>query len=341
MRNSIYIVVFLMIACNSKSTLLSTRDLYPVDQIDSFGDSIYVHMCQDIEAFGDGFIATDPSKARVLILDSMLKLTQIIGKKGKGPGELNGPVAVIYEDEILWVFDNLNKTIVKMSKGSDESFNYEREYKYPSGTTLNASRAAVYKNKLLFVPTPFANTIVSMMDLLDSNKVIGLFPTKEVTLRNATLLYIVTQSRLISVGKSSAIVDLYDLSGKRLFEYDLKQELEELQVMARFNDGYYRQNKYKPSILASLITDISYKDPFLYILIAQIPEEIDPNTLDINNEILASSAKSYKIFRYQIGSDRLLLDEVYRLHTSQENVSPHFISFAINDLDEILAYEWD
>jgi len=91
--------------------LITDIDLTPVNQFNSWNDSIFLQVTYSILADDDHILIADYTGDRILQLDLSYQLVRQIGREGRGPEEIQGAMFVFLRDEVLYILDRANKRI--------------------------------------------------------------------------------------------------------------------------------------------------------------------------------------------------------------------------------------
>ncbi|RMG22523.1 MAG: hypothetical protein D6730_16295, partial [Bacteroidetes bacterium] len=83
----------------------------PEKAIESWEDSIYLRVSYSLQASDSGLTIADYTGHRLLKLTNEFELDKIIGKNGRGPGEMINPASFVFQNSKYYVLDRGNKRI--------------------------------------------------------------------------------------------------------------------------------------------------------------------------------------------------------------------------------------
>ena len=278
----------LLLFCQCASPKEKTKDipylgdieLFPTKTIDKIGDSIFIGRVAAFKQEEDIIMIAEGEKHRILVLDTVFKLKNILGKsKGSAPGEFNYAYSPTLYNHKIYAYDGGNQRINIFDKNTG---NFQNSLKLPFRLTGIQKQFYIANNANIYGATdPEKNG--EMLLRLDSNgKLIKKFgenilkdyyTTEEIKLNANYKIISGNNSNIIGIGVSNAVVEIYDIDGKKLNSFDLATD----EPFKTHLKSLPKEIQEAPGATISFITDMLVRKNRLYILGS---EAIEENTID-------------------------------------------------------------
>ncbi|RMG25842.1 MAG: hypothetical protein D6730_10130 [Bacteroidetes bacterium] len=256
---------------------VAIETLLPDTLIESWQDSIFLKECEAISSYRGRLYVSEYSANRVLVLDKDLSLIEIIGRTGRGPGELLGAAFTRGFEDQLVVLDAENRRV---------NF-YALAAHYPYLNTIALPKEAG------FVDTQFdlfsGDSIAISSHLLESPVVvfnqqsnivqrIGEKGQYAPDLQIQHHVFITEHKDILAVQMMHPIISRYSREGKLLDQLDLSSH-PVLQNAQQHRDAYIdvlrKRNPPGAKFIAYLFARADYAKGKLFVIFADIePEHI-------------------------------------------------------------------
>lgn len=244
---------------NREAEITNEIVITPYRIVDQVNDSIFFGFIADIVADDSVILFLDHSNKRLIACDHQFNLIQVIGRSGKGPGELQYPSEVSIKNGFYLIRDNLE--IKKYSR--DGTFTGSIETK----TNLAATFSLDNQQNYYLYAGAYGSLPIIVID--KSNNLINSFGVKYQVQGNdrqqvwfqSRNLFVTNDNQLLSVGTSYPSVELYDLKGE-LLHY---QQLDEPIIAERYKKIVENLVK-EPNGIGFLYNDTYLFKKQLYIL---------------------------------------------------------------------------
>ena len=281
----------LLCSCQSNREQLAPITIFPQKTFDQFNDSTFfssiIGMCYSDEKF----YLSELSRSELFILNKDYSLSDIIGGRGKGPGEFTyiGHIAVS-QDSIFVVNGNgislfINKQI---HQNIPENSIFTRNIKRIGGFDLRFA----YKNGYIYYyplsPTP---EILKHNINSDENSLFALSNIKDGNSKNRG--HVVCDDKFIYVVmQNTPFIEKYSMDGKIVEKYDYSRKID---FMHTFE--YIDKQEKQSGTISTLVRDVSYYKGHLFLLIylRDYSEEFISNTILSINTNDKSDMKLYHL----------------------------------------------
>jgi len=284
-----------------------------INSISSINDSIFIRISMDIVSTSDLIYINDAANSRVIVTDTDYNLVHIVGREGKGPGETIKGRFMSVSNGVLYFEDSGSRRINMY----DNTGQFLNEIKIPEEdrimTQFTVADGTIYVSNNIndFSINGFNQEGVKYrfggnFDHLEESEKYS---------RNERNL-VVTDNKLISVGISEPILEVFSLSGEKLFKCDFMNDPifeHTLHIIEKKRSS----SPYRNKTTFHVIPMIKYYKDKLFML------KLDHLTMDQYNKdkILVMDLKE------GICSPKLLLD----LAPAVSNDKRAFTSFCIYD----------
>jgi DNA-binding beta-propeller fold protein YncE len=205
----------------------------------------------------------DKKNNRILILDTTFSFARHIGKKGRGPAELEGPTTVRVRNEKLYVGETGNQRIQIM----DLQGNYISSFAVRQSPVLNF---AVSSDGFIFLHEPQSEHLVSVFDESGTTRESfgELFPFDDSRMRrvkNSCLVELDDDDNVYVALYERAIVRKYDKTRQVLWENDLSSHRAVRNRLEEIKARMAKDERLKYG-LTSVVVDVKYLDENLFLL---------------------------------------------------------------------------
>lgn len=256
----LFVIIFGILNCQNQDEL-SQIVLQKNMAFELLSDSSYMGYIHCIGFQNNKWILSDYTTHRLIILSSNFKVKKILGGYGSGPGELKGATYFTPILDSIYIIDSFNKRI----NVYDLQTGYIRQFS--PNLTIKSFRFASDSEGNLYLSTNYEEKPITKIDR--KGKVILQFGNwfidngKLNKHRNSRHINII-DSIVVSVGVMHPNIELYDLKGNYLFDYDLSQ-LKSFESILRYQKYIYDQH-HDSNISYIIIYDTYMVKNKLYIL---------------------------------------------------------------------------
>ena len=290
---------------------LGDIELFPTKTIDKIGDSIFIGRVTAFKQEGDIIMVAEGEKHRILVLDTTFKLKSILGKnKGSGPGEFNYVSNPTLYNHKIYAYDQGNQRINIFDKNTG---GFQNSLKLPLRLTSGMQEQFYMTNDANIYSATDPEKNGEMLLKLDINgKLIKKFgenilknyyTTEQIKLSANYKIISGNENNIVSIGVSSAVVEVYDTTGKKLNSFDLGTD-EPFKSHLKYLP---KQMKEMPDAIISFVAGILVRKSRLYILASSYIEENMKDNTAIKH-----------LWVYDFSADHCKLVRKIRLNTNKE-----------------------
>lgn len=225
LRVIILSICIVLVGCISKKEPGTFNDLIitPYQIVDQVNDSIFFGFIADIAADDSVILFLDHSNKRLITCDHQFNLIQVIGRSGKGPGELQYPSEVSIKNGFYFVRDNLE--IKKYSR--DGTFTGSVETKTNLAATFSIDDQEnyyLYAGAYGYLPIIVIDKNNNLINSLGVKFQVPGNERQQVWFQSRSL-FVTSDNQLLSVGTIYPSVELYDLKGELLHSQQLDEPI--------------------------------------------------------------------------------------------------------------------
>lgn len=300
-------LAFTFISCTNKPVSNETKNLVAkhVESISNFNDSIYFSSIHNIVNKGNSLYMPDFRNNRILVCSDKLKLKNVIGKTGDGPGELRFPDKISIDDSSMFIEGN----------GRITEFSLKGEYlntiRIPKDDVhLNTRFVTNNKN---FVVSNINNKVVrfnknnNILNVLDNEFDAGYVP-KHLLPRIRSHIFQTNDNKIIKASSFEPVIELYSDKLKILdrITYDT---LEFMQTRWQRLVDFYKEPSNKDKMM-QLVPDAYFTDTDnrLYLLLVDtiLVFELDEGQIKFDKQIIFDEDKESDYFMSLAVKDKVL-----------------------------------
>ncbi len=252
------VIVYSLFSCqHTKVPVTLLKADWTIDQLN---DSSYI---SDIRSmyFDDNIFCADYDRDQIFIIDTTSRLLQIIGTKGRGPGELNGASQIITQNDTLWVYNDAKRCFeIFGSHGHLNSIRLPEIANYPGNFKFFVKGDRIYLTSVIEGHTIISFNVRTLS--LEKYGDLRIFDTKKHTeIRNQKHLF-GTDTYFLAVSDNLPVIEKYDYNGTKLevFDYSVIPIVtNRLKVIRNENPG--------PNSYCLLLHDAYFAQSKLYLLL--------------------------------------------------------------------------
>src|SRR5690606_18168278 len=263
--------------------------------INQLSDSSFFCEATSIYHENDKYYISDYERNNIFVLDDQLNLTNTLGYKGKGPGELIGASHLFVKnlDSIL-IFND--------GKRSVEFFNSEKHQStisLPNSFEFDPDIRFCYENDNLYLSS-FNGTHSILKYSTVSNDLswfgdIKQFASlKETRIKNRRHLSLYDNNKIIAIPDCQPIIELYTLSGEKLAEYSI----DTIPIINKML-SFVSKQKNEINSYYQFFQDIYVYEKNIFILILSVDQE--------------DKITSNKIIQLEINNNQVMLKQLIHL----------------------------
>jgi len=298
----ILILCILNQSCQTGLKEINITTLTPEKTIESWGDSIYLRRTHSLHSDNSGLIIVDYSGHRLLKLNREFELEKIIGKNGKGPGEMINPAFLVFQSSKYYVLDRGNKRVnIYRPDGS-----YEKMVRL-MGEVNVLGKFSVDQDENIYISSNTEDYLFSKFNSLGERILTFGRPDPQTPsylpkyTNISHLLYDDTE-KVIAIKISEPAIEVYSINGQLLDRYDLSNSLVFQAVQAHLKSAY--QSHPGPGLMyIPIFRDALLHNGKLFLLYNDMGEfkgesQIHSNKiliLDIDNGMKESAIINLKI----------------------------------------------
>ncbi|MEL6672617.1 MAG: hypothetical protein AAFR61_10515 [Bacteroidota bacterium] len=258
---------------SAPKVLPTSKELQPIKVIEKFHDSTYFGFLSWMTATDDHIFISDHHENHILMLDHDLSFIRTLGRKGRGPGELNGPNFLATTEDELWIENAGNRRFEIFSL----SGTYQRSWippQQPGGFGIDGP-FAVDKQGNFWVCNRYGEE--PLVQISSLTQMVHRFPTQpardEQFFRSGGL-FLSSSNHLLLVKGMDGKLEKYNLDGRLLESMDLSFIPSVRRVL-----NHVLHNLKKESyggeleVFASILAPVAYFKNQLFIWSANLPEE--------------------------------------------------------------------
>jgi len=289
----IIIVLFCVsfLSCQSKREQLKPSIVSPHKTFDQLNDSTFFASIIGMFYSDEKFYLSELSRSELFILDKDYLLSDIIGGRGRGPGEFSfiGHIEVSH-DSIFVVNGNgvslfVNKHFIRNIP--QHSF-LEKNIKRVGGFDL---RFAYRNGYIYYYPLSENPEILKHNIYSDDINIFALSNINDIHKKNRG--HVVCDGVFIyAVMQNSPFIEKYSMAGERIEIYDYSRKIDFLYTLK-----YIDEQERQPGTISTLVRDVSYYNGHLYLLIylRDHSEKFISNTILAINTSDKSDMKLYHL----------------------------------------------
>ncbi len=315
---SLILFILLIIGCN-KQKVQPNIYLEKLKSLEFLSDSSYLANVHCISYKNNSYFLSDYTTHRLIKLKENLNVDKIFGGYGGGPGEFRGASYFALFKDSIYAFDMFGKRINVYNANTG----YAREFNTNVSLDL-INRFAVDPDGNLYLSTNYEKKPITKID--NNGNIVSQFGNwfqkdgKINKLRNSRHISII-DSLIISVGVMVPEIELYDLKGNLVSNYDLSS-IKDFNSILKYQEEVYKTNN-NDNIAYDIINDIYLENNSLFILFS---------TYDFKNDVMSSN----QIIQLKVEGINLIPQKVLELVSGEEIVG--FQSICINN-DTLIAFE--
>ncbi|MDR3093251.1 MAG: 6-bladed beta-propeller [Bacteroidales bacterium] len=273
-----YIVFLFILGACSQKTELAPISLSPQKIISELNDSTFFKTISGMVYHNGKIYLSELSRGAILVLNEDYALTDIIGKKGKGPGEFlfNGHLEV--HDDSIWVADiNSGVSLFVQNTFIQKTSDDISIFKTRKPIGFFDLRFACHNNYLYYYQLNEQPVILKTNLQTQETQV---FAKSEISDKHGKNRgHVITDGENIYVILHNApFVEKYSLSGEKKEMYDYSDKINFMKTF-EYLDAQERQI----NAVSTLVRDVSFDAPYLYLLLYL--KDFSDNL--ISNKILA------------------------------------------------------
>lgn len=320
-KKSIIIFSFILGACQSEPVI---QELSPDKFASDFGEGVYFSSNWNTQIYKDHFYFNDYETNKIIVLDSLLEVSKIFGKEGKGPGEFSGAGSLTVYDDRIYVVDTggMRLNVFNLNGEFEETINLPL-------TNLNWSNFAILNQKI-YLPAPVRSENDVIITDLDGKVLREVKSTGRSVPLNKKSIY-VFKNKIAVINQVEPFLTLYTDMGELINSFDLR-EIEELSEL---------WNHYKNRLAESqdgrhstrLFNEAFVDGSSIYILCAGWPGR-DNFARVLKLEIEQDEIQSVKVFKIEASEGELSLfvsisikdNTLYALEAMTGNISEFDLS---------------
>jgi hypothetical protein len=242
MRYFLYILLTLFaVSCKPTDFRLETVKLTKVSEIDEFSDSSYFSDIRFMYADNNLLYVSDYTRNQIMVLDILNNeyLTSTVSSNGEGPGELLGALAIIVNNDTLFVYDD-GKRAVSLFAGKK----YIRNIKTPFVTEYRFG----LKNRCLVMsgfqhPHSLCFLNIDTDSIVWFGKMFNFHSPVTNRIRNCRDIYI-SDNNIFAVSDNQPVVERYDMDGNFIDEYNYLDDVREVKDQLSYILDQSAENSY-------------------------------------------------------------------------------------------------
>jgi len=322
-----------LLACQTNNTEDQeplSRELVPKLAINTWQDSIYIRYTQSLQAHEGNLLIADYTESRILKLDSSYQITQIIGRKGRGPEETITTAYVDVQHDIFYLLDGGNKWINTFYE--DGAHREVIKFEEPISTL---GKFAVDPEGNIYISTVSEAHLYTKFD--KDGRVILPFGTPSSNLpahlpayADLSHLLMLDDDKLLAVKISQPILNVYDLKGNLLKNYDFSSHPLFYNIQEVIKTEY--QAHEDPTYLyVPLVQDVCLWQNYLLALCSDPP-------------LGAKAENGYpsKLYVFDIEDDMKIVEIIKLNENSTENDGRGFGAIGIfpKSQPELIGFDW-
>jgi hypothetical protein len=270
---SLTVLIFLFVISCKKSLYqeLPIRKLVLDTSLIELDDSTYFSLGEgSIKNYGDNYLITDMNNHRIIHVDNNFHIIQIIGTKGRGPGDFLLPTGLLSYKDSICVIDAGNKRLCTFSKDENDYFTFKSQFKSEFQPGLNS----MIERKCFFIDksgTAFFNTFGenSPLGYINNDTLVHFGKYCNVSPKFNRNIRILLQDSLgfYSINTSEPLVEKFSYKGKTLDSLNLLS-LDFLSETIKNNDKYYLKSENQNST-SYLFSDACLSNNKLFLLLTE------------------------------------------------------------------------
>lgn len=277
----ILIAAFFITSCQHNSFKNDNLPLVRDTLITQFSDSSFFSDIRSIYC-NDFIYLTDYQRNQIIKLDKSGTMIKCLSEKGMGPGELQGASDIFATEDSIFVINEFKQCLELFSNN-----NHIKSIYIPSKTMLAVgTRFAYYRNTIYISSASDKNSLVAINvndgTLNYMGKLIDFGSSNKNIISNNRHVFI-NNEKVITVSNCAPLIEMYDLSGELVFEYDLTG----IEIIDARLD-YAKTLDLGPNSYVIMVSDAFIFDNKLHLLITS-NDESGPNAkrilvFDINKK---------------------------------------------------------
>jgi len=303
-----------LFSCSShdESLPLPVKQLKPEHSIHQMSDSSLFSSIRSIVYDKNRYFMTDFERDNIFILNKNLELEETLGRKGRGPGELQGASQLEVYHDSLFVANGFKRTI--------EVFNaagHLQTLPIPGTLYVNFGMRLGMKDEKIFVSSYDGHHCISGISL-HSDSILGFGDLKpyrtprETRIKNGRHIQVMG-NRIVAVSVCRPEMEIYNLSGQKMGAYNYG----EIPLVRAFMQYVDRQPKEENSY-DQLASDVYASGNKIFVL-----------TLSIGKE---GNRHLNKIIEFELADDHIVPVQILDLGNGW------FGSICVSK-DKVLAYD--
>lgn len=313
-------IIFLLIfvACSSNQDI---KKLSPIGSVTDFSDNIFISDNWNIQEYKDHFYLNDYEYNKIIVLDSLLEVSNIFGEEGKGPGEFSGAGSFVVNEDSIYVYDAGGLRINVFTRDGE----YAKTINLPP-TNLNWSRFSIINQKLYLPSAVRSEADFFITDL--NGKIL-----KEVESHNRSVSLnkkhiLGSANHIVVLNQVEPILAQYTGMGEFISDFDLR-EIEELNELWNHYRNKLRESKDGRNSTV-LFKDATINGSSLYILCSGWPGR-DNYAYILNLEVGQNEIQANRVFKIKASDEGLSLfdsitvkeNRLYAVESISGNISKY------------------
>ncbi|MCS4436577.1 hypothetical protein [Aquiflexum gelatinilyticum] len=313
---SIIIMFFFILmfnSCKTKNNEIKVKLLKPEREIESIKDLYYIANI-NLVSNEDQIFIVDRSQGVLIATDKNFDPQYLINNKGDGPGELQQPINVVYQNDTLFIEDIQNR---RMNFFQSNSGRFLNSFKIPFATTGKRFSIDLEGNFLFSrLPDESGNAITKTNKkgekLFDfGSKIPDPFSRKN---NQSKLVQVNENNEYIVTSVTFGVLEIYNSKGKILSSIDLK----EYEPIKRGFDSLKVD-------LAALEKEEDKRSIPQLILDSQVIGEMI--FITFTDRIGLDRSGTRHLLELQLKNNEIYLRNIYRFVTGSEDDDYNFMSF--------------
>jgi len=198
---------------------LNIRKLALLRSIPSINDSIFIKTTMGIVESSNQVFINDFDNSRVIALNEDLELIRFIGREGRGPGEITRSTSIHATQDNIYLFNTGSKRF----NIYDMEGNFVNDIKNPYGNNV-LTHFTVYDDVIYFSNNVSEHSITA----IDKNGIVHEFGKlyehldESQRLTRNTRHILSYEDKIIAVGHSEPIIEMFSLDGQKVSTCDLR-----------------------------------------------------------------------------------------------------------------------
>ncbi len=285
----LFLIQVILYSCQDETKLI-TNYIKPNTTLSQLNDSTFFVDIRSINHDNDNIYMVDGRLDQIFILDKNYMLTNCVGIRGNGPGELSYLSKILVDNDTLYVYNGgkMNLEVFKQSS-------HIKSIKLPSSIRTSGSVKLAKSNKYLYVSSvdPVGCTTIASYNIMSGDvKKFGNIQKynsqKEICMKN--LKHLLTYNDLIiAIPNNSYSIEIYDSETNFIREV----KYNDISIL-RDTYNYINSKLIESNSYYVLISDAYIYENYLYLMLLTYnkkTEQMQSNTvleINLNDDFRAS-----------------------------------------------------